>query len=92
MSGRRPFNRFLYFHPITDGMFSFSDARRLLIEGRPKAAVVEINPADERPVLTDAEVASLRSLYDVVPLGPQTPLRLIALFRQQPGETVPSTW
>jgi len=92
MSGRRPFNRSLYFYPSNDWLFSINDARRVLFDGRAEAAVVEINPADDRPVLTDPEVASLKSLYDVVPVGPQVPLRLIALFRQPVGDSGRPTW
>ena len=87
MSGRHPVNRSLYFYPSNDWLFSVDDARRALFDGQVRAAVVEINPVDDRPVLTDAEIASLRSLYDIVPLGPQTPLRLIALFRQRRGDS-----
>jgi hypothetical protein len=92
MSGRRPFNRSLYFYPTNDWLFSISDARRVLFDGQIEAAVVEINPVDDRPVLTETEIASLKSLYDVVPLGPQMPLRLIALFRQRTGDGGRSTW
>ncbi|HEX7796627.1 MAG TPA: hypothetical protein VF456_19830, partial [Vicinamibacterales bacterium] len=92
MSGRRPFNRSLYFFPTEDWLFSINDARRVLFDGRAEAALVEINPADDRPVLTDAEDASLKSLNDVVPVGPQMPLHLIALFRQPLGDSRRSTW
>jgi hypothetical protein len=92
MSGRRPFNRLLYFYPTEDWLFSINEARRVLLDGRAEAAVVEINPADDRPVLTETEVGSLKSLYDVVPVGPQTPLRLIALFRRPMADSGRSTW
>lgn len=86
MSGRHPFNHSLFYYPTTDWLFSLDDARRVLFDGRAKAALVEINPVDDRPALTDDELATLRSVYDIVPLGPQKPLRLLALIRYNRNE------
>jgi hypothetical protein len=82
MSGRRPFNRSLYFYSNVDRYFSLADARRVLAEGRPPAALVEIDPKSERPEFYDNELAALRPTYEIIPLGPQTPEhRLVALVR-----------
>lgn len=82
MSGRRPFNRSLYFYPTIDNVFSLADARRVLFDGRVAAALVEIDPLYERPELTDDELASLRATYEIIPVGPQTGHYLLALIRR----------
>ena len=81
MSGRRPFNQSLYFYPTTDYLFSVDDARRVLFDGRAASALVEIHPEVRRPELSDAELAVLRSTYEIIPVGPQTDHRLLALIR-----------
>ncbi len=82
MSGRRPFNRSLYFYSNVDRYFSLADARRVLAEGRPAAALVDIDPLSERPEFYEDELAALRPAYEIIPLGPQTAQhRLLALVR-----------
>ena len=81
MSGRRPFNRSLYFVPTTDWLFSLADARQVLFDGGVSAALVEIDPLSQRPELNDDELASLRSTYEIIPVGPQSGHRLLALIR-----------
>jgi len=80
MSGRRPFNHSLYFYPTIDDSFSLDDARRVLLDGRPASALVEIHPEVERPELSDDELAALRVSYEIIPIGPQTSHRLLALI------------
>jgi dolichyl-phosphate-mannose-protein mannosyltransferase len=81
MSGRKPFNRSLYFYPNVDRLFSLEDARRVLFEGLPAAAVVDIDPKSTRPEFYDNELNALRTTYEVIPLGPQTNHLLLALVR-----------
>lgn len=81
MSGRRPFNRSLYYYPTIDRIFSLDDARRLLLDGRAPAALVDIDPGVPRPELNDQELATLRATYEIIPLDTHTDHRLLALVR-----------
>ena len=81
MSGRRPFNRSLYFYSSIERLFSLEDARRLLFEGRPPAAIVDVDPRSGRPELYDPEIERLRAVYDITPIGPQTAHYLLVLVR-----------
>ena len=66
-----------------DWLFSLADARRVLFDGRVAAALVKIDPRSDRPELNDDELASLRSTYDIIPVGPQAGHRLLALIRHR---------
>jgi hypothetical protein len=86
MSGRRPFTRSLYYYPTVNGVFSLDDARRVLLEGQAASALIEIHRHVDRPELSDAELAILRSTYEIVPVGPQTEYRLLALIKHKHNE------
>jgi hypothetical protein len=81
MSGRRPFNRSLYFYPSVDHLFSLDDARRVLLDGKAASALVEIHPWVDRPELNEHELAVLRLSYEIIPVGPQTDHPLLVLIR-----------
>jgi 4-amino-4-deoxy-L-arabinose transferase-like glycosyltransferase len=87
MSGRLPFNGSLYFYPTLNDVFSLDDARRTLFEGRPVGAVVEIHPEIERPELTDEELTALRSIYQIIPVGPQREHLLLVLIKDKRQES-----
>lgn len=86
MSGRRPFTRSLYYYPTLNGVFSLDDARRVLLEGRAASALIEIHRDVDRPELNEAELAALRSTYQIIPVGPQTEYRLLALIKHERNE------